>query len=145
MNVRCKSGRRSRIYLAAVVITEMAALVLMPTGPMLAEATSAGLLTNSMTPSNAGQTTVDGYPGASVTYTSNLSASESILVIGVVLNEVGQTVSLSVQGTNLAAQGSVEFFFSVPPGVSGNFTVDIFALTTNEVPLSVSTLVAVEV
>lgn len=111
----------------------------------VAAATSQPVLTTALVPSNAGQATADGYPGASVTFTSTLSVPTPILVFGTTMNQSGQTIGVSVQGSTLRAGGSVTFFFSAPTGVRGTFHIVIFATTATRVPLSNSSAISVQV
>jgi hypothetical protein len=98
-----------------------------------------------MIPSKPEQTIADGYAGASVGFNSTLSSPQEVLVFGSVLNQLGQTIDISVQGVTVPSLGSATFFFSVPATVHDNYTVVVFATTPNLVPLSVSTSVLVRV
>ncbi|HUK80230.1 MAG TPA: hypothetical protein VLU91_06165 [Nitrososphaerales archaeon] len=113
--------------------------------PPPAHASTSAILTTSLIPSKPTQTIAGGYPGASVGYNSTLSFPEKVLVFGSVLNQLGQTVSLSIQGAAIPSNGSITFFFSVPSTSHGNYTVVIFATTTDLVPLSVSSYIHVQV
>lgn len=120
-------------------------MVLLGGAAPVTTAAQSPLLTTSLVPSGGSQTTANGYPGASLTFTSALSTSVSVLVFGDTINQLGQTVSYSVQGLTVTPQGSATVFFSAPVGVHGNYEVVVFATTVTGIPLSVSTSIPVKV
>jgi hypothetical protein len=135
---RLSFGFKKRLLLTGASLLMLTALV-----PVQTSAATAGLLTTSMVPSNAAQTTQLGVPGAGITYSSVLASPEPVFVFGSILNQAGQTVSFSVQGSTVQAGGSATFFFGIPSGLHGNLKVVMFVTTLDMVPLSVSTTVAV--
>ena len=132
------AGAVRAIILALVFLTPPASALVTATAP-------SAILTTSLVPSNGMQTTVEGFAGASVTFTNTLSTSESVVVYATTMNQAGQTAAVSLQGSTIPPGGSLTFFFSAPVGVSGSFDMLIFAATTTDIPLSVSTSVPITV
>ena len=120
----------------------LAVLCLFPAGSASA-ASAQAVLTTDLVPSHGVQATQGGLIGASVSFNSTLTAPEPILVFGTLVNAAGQTLSFQVLGTTIPANGSLGFFFGLPPTLTGTFKVIVFATTLTDIPLSVSTAVAV--
>lgn len=126
-------------------LTVLGVLVLVATFAVPARATTSGILTTSLVPSKAVQTTVDGVAGASVALNNTLATAEPVLVYGSVLNQAGQVLTISVESSSLASHGEITYFFSVPVGTHGSYKVVVFATTTTGVALSSNTIIAVTV
>lgn len=132
-----------RVGFAGMSILILGILLLSNVGVSPATAAVQATLTTSLVPSNASQMTLEGVIGASVTFNNTLSTSETVLIFGSVLNQEGQVISYSFQGSTIASGSSIAYFFSIPVGVQGNFHVIVFATTTSFIPLSNSISVAV--
>jgi hypothetical protein len=109
-----KAGRFGVATTVGVIL--LLALVGIPTASTASAATS-GILTTSMVPYDALQTTLSGTVGASVTFNSTLSADQSVLVFGTIVNQAGQTVAFQVLGTTIPAYmvPSMCWFLLRPP------------------------------
>lgn len=144
MDLRFTADARGKgLVLVAITLSGIPLLLFMAT---TASATSPPpFLTTGLTPSNGSQSTLNGYTGASITYTNTLSTSEPVFVFASVVNQQGQTVGVSLQSSTIASGASSTFFFSEPQLAHGAYTVTIFATTRTLVPLSVSTAVHIQV
>jgi len=140
-----KLYRSTRNVALSITTAIVLGVLVLNSMPAPAQASVSAILTTSMVPSKPEQAVAAGYPGASVGYNSTLSSPQRVLVFGSVLNQLGQTVSISVQIAVIPSNGSITFFFSVPTTNHGNYTVVIFATTPDLVPLSVSSHIQVQV
>jgi hypothetical protein len=128
---------------AWATIAILAVLALLVSSPPTARAVTPAFSTTSLTPWKASQTSELGNQGVAITYNSTFAASEFVLVCGSVVNQAGQTVSILVQGGTVPAGGSATFFLGAPSALHGNFTMAVFATTSDVVPISVTTQVKI--
>lgn len=136
---------RTNASVAGLTAVIVSILLLTAVSPRPALAAQPSFPTTSLVSSKAAQSTQLGVPGVAITYNSSLSSSESIVVIGSVLNSAGQTVSLSGWVSSIAPGSSATFFVGLPTSLHGSYTVVIFVTTMDSVPLSASTSVSVTV
>jgi hypothetical protein len=90
--------------------------------------------------------TIGGYTGISANYTNAWSASQNVIVFAVWKNALGQTVAVSTGGLTLASGATGTAFAPLQSALpSGPYTVNIFVVTTGNLPVSITTTVSVTV
>ncbi len=117
-------------FLAASLLTVSLAV------PIVNGATSA-YLTIGITQSAIKQTTVNGFSGVLVNYTSTYSASIGTFIYLDLVNSGGQTVYWNVGTCNFAANQRVQCFVPIVSAVAkGMYTASVFVTTNSSIPIS---------
>lgn len=107
----------------------------------VAPATSqtATYMTTGLVQSGIKQSTIGGYNGVLVNYTSSYSSSFTALVYMDVINSLGQSVSWSVVTCSFSANQKVACFVVASSAIpTGMYTANVFATTSSSVPVSVT-------
>jgi hypothetical protein len=100
-------------------------------------------LTSAFTPSHAGPTTLSGFKVVEVTYTNTLTTPQAATIYASIVNQKGQMIAVSYQGTNLTAGSQGTFYFGFPQAPAGSYSVVMFAVSPSWVPISVPSSVPI--
>jgi hypothetical protein len=121
------------IFLAACLLAVSTAV------PVVNGATSS-YLTVGITQSAIKQSTVNGFTGVLVNYTSTFSTSIGTFVYLDLANLGGQTVYWNVGTCTFAANQKVQCFVPIAPTVAkGTYTASVFVTTNSNIPISTTT------
>ena len=142
MNIRHR-GRFSAATLCAITVALMGAFTIGFAGPV--HGLNSILLTTAFTPSHAAATTLHDFKVVEVTYTNTLSSPQAATIYASIVNQKGEIIAVSLQGTNLTAGSQVTFYFGFPQVPSGSYNMVMFAVSPTWVPISVSSSVAITV
>jgi hypothetical protein len=99
-----------------------------------------GIGVTTLTPGSPSQSTLNGQPDITLTYTNTLSTS-SITIVGyaVVSNALGQVVLYTTASATLAASGSQTLYFVLAGLPAGSYTVSIYAISSTGLVVSTTT------
>ncbi|MDE1852985.1 MAG: hypothetical protein KGI38_04455 [Thaumarchaeota archaeon] len=113
------------------------ALILLSAFTPMVTASSPTYATSAITQSGIKQTTINGYPGVLVNYTSTFTTSFGAFVYLDLMNSAGQTVYWNVGYCSFSASQQVQCFVAIAATVAaGSYTAKVFATTTTNVPVS---------
>jgi hypothetical protein len=95
--------------------------------------------TNSLVVSGIRETTVGGFNGVVVNYTSTFASSFTAFVYLDLTNSLGQSVSVNLGFCSFSASQEVGCFVALGTNVpTGVYTAHVFATTTGNVPVSLT-------
>ncbi len=106
-------------------------------------ATGTPLLTTSLSPGMPVQTTVQGTPAVAINYTDSLSGSTLVVVWLTVHNTLGQTAGNFVATASMTAGQTSPVYVVVFGLASGHYAGDLFGLTADGVPISVTSTLSI--
>lgn len=87
-----------------------------------------------------------GFSGTCISYTNQNTTAGSVVVFAVWKNNAGQTMGVGTAGLTVASGATDEAFVPQPVGLaSGTYTVNIFVVTTANIPVSLETTISVSV
>ncbi len=125
-----KFVQRGTLVLALGLIVLSGAL------PALAQSTPT-FATTSLSQSGIKQANIGGYLGVQVNYTSHLSSPLLAFVYLNLVNPSGQTVYVGIGSCNLTPSQSSQCFVALSPSLpAATYTAHVFAVTTDNVPVS---------
>lgn len=110
-----------------------------------AGATSGPLLTTSLTATAPVQTTFNGNQAVKINYTDTLSTSMLVVAYLSVQNSQGQTVKTFVSTANMDSGGALPVYLVMYGLASGHYTGEVFVVTTDGVPVSSLSTLAISV
>jgi len=119
---------------------------LLSMGTTVVTGTSRPLLTTALTAGTPYQTTLEGFNGVAVIYTDTGDAPLTAFVYGVVENSAGATVGVVTTSVATSPGVGATAFLALPQGLpSGTYTVDIIAVTSTDIPVSIAQVATVTV
>jgi len=98
-----------------------------------------GVGVNTLTPGSPSQTTLQGNPAISLSYTNTLSSSITIVGYAVVTNALGQVVLYTTASATLTPGGSQTGYFVLAGLAAGSYTVSVYAISSTGVVVSTTT------
>jgi hypothetical protein len=112
------------------------ASTLVSVGTTVALGSSQPLLTTTLTPGRARQTTLSGFTGIAESYKNTGSVSMTAIVVGVLKNFAGSTVDVLTTSVTASPNANVTAFLPFKQYSSGTYTVTIIAIASSDVPVS---------
>jgi hypothetical protein len=100
-------------------------------------------LTTALSAGTPSQTTLSGYQGVSIAYSSNSGNSVTAVVLGILKAGTGSTVDILASSVTVPAGQSATAFLVMGQYPSGTYTITIVAFTGSDVPVSTSASVTV--
>jgi hypothetical protein len=93
-----------------------------------------------------GKATLSGYTGINVTYSNLNPTSQSVVVFAVWRSSTNAPVGIGTSESPVAGGASSSFFIVEPVGLAaGTYSVDLFVVTTGNLPVSITTTITVTV
>jgi hypothetical protein len=102
-------------------------------------------LTTALTAGTPTQTTLSGYQGVSIVYTSNSGTTITAVVLGILKIGSGSTVDILASSVTVAPGQSATAFLPFGQYPSGTYTITLVAITSANVPVSTSASTTVTV
>ena len=119
-------------------------LVLLSAILPVAGLSTASYLTTGIKQSGMKQATIHGYSGILVNYTSSYSSSFTAFLYVNVVNSAGQTVYWNIASCSFNPNQMVPCFVTLSSSVpAGTYTARVFATSTSNVPVSVTSSLSV--
>jgi hypothetical protein len=119
---------------------------LLSIGTTVVTGTSQAVLTTALTVGTPYQTTLQGFSGVAVIYTDTGNAPLTAFLYGVVENSAGATVGVVTTSVATSPGVGATAFLALPQGLpSGTYTVDVVAVTSTDIPVSIAQVATVTV
>jgi len=143
-DVQHSSTMKGSLYIVLAVV--LGVLLVSATVPAAAQ-TAPTFTVTSVTESRMRQATIGGYTGVVVNYTSHLGGGYLVLVYLTLVNATtGQAAYVGVGSCNLPPGQQTQCFVATSPSVpTGIYTASVFAVNTDNVPLSTTSTLQVAV